>query len=155
MRRIARLDLSLFWFACCDFQYLLSIYLSIFYDGYGLIFLPRQDLKAAFGRDYCPKGLLCGRVSKNDVCLCVCLMSDVCVCVTIDRRAVLNDKTSLPKVSSSKRDPKKEHLQDLIASFQMSRHPISKDVRIRLLAYRWRMWRLGPEGEMLRMSYLV
>ena len=45
-------------------------------------------------------------------------MCDVCVmCVRIDRRAILNDKTSVPKVSSSKRDPKKEHLTDLVARF--------------------------------------
>ena len=44
--------------------------------------------------------------------MCVCLMS-----VTIDRRADLNDKTSLPKVSSSKRDPKKEHVDDLVTLF--------------------------------------
>ena len=37
--------------------------------------------------------------------------------VAIKNDQVLNGKTSLWKVSSSKRDPKKEHLQDLIARF--------------------------------------
>ena len=87
--------------------------------------------------NYCPKGLLCGRVSKNDVCLCdVCLSVCVCVCVRSITDQVLNGKTLLSKVSSSKRGPKKEQGDDLVACFQMSRHPISKDVRIRLLAYR-------------------
>ena len=39
------------------------------------------------------------------------------VCVAIKNDQVLNGKSSLSKVSSSKRDPKKEHLQDLIARF--------------------------------------
>ena len=37
--------------------------------------------------------------------------------VTIDRRAVLNDKTSLPKVNSSKRDPKRGTGDVLVARF--------------------------------------
>ena len=38
-------------------------------------------------------------------------------CVAIKNDQVLNGKSSLSKVSGSKRDPKKEHLQDLIARF--------------------------------------
>ena len=52
--------------------------------------------------------------------MCVCVR--VCVRTSHDARTIKNDqvlngKSSLSKVSSSKRDPKKEHLQDLIARF--------------------------------------
>ena len=47
---------------------------------------------------------------------CVCLY-DVCVSVAIKNDQVLNGKTSVSKVNGSKRDPKKVHLQDLIARF--------------------------------------
>ena len=63
----------------------------------------------------CPKGLLCGRVSKNHVCPSVC--TSVRPSVAIKNDQVLNGKSSLSKVSGSKRDPKKVHLQDLIARF--------------------------------------
>ena len=46
-----------------------------------------------------------------------CFETCTCVRVVIKNDQVLNGKTSLWKVSSSKRDPKKEHLQDLIARF--------------------------------------
>ena len=55
---------------------------------------------------------MCGRVSKNDVCLC-----DVCLSVCTDRSADLNDKTSLPKVNISKRDPKRGTGDVLVARF--------------------------------------
>ena len=66
----------------------------------------------------CPKGLLCGRVSKNDVCVCVSV--SLCVCtpsVAIKNDQVLNGKSSLSKVSGSKRDPKRDQIDGLIARF--------------------------------------
>ena len=65
----------------------------------------------------CPKGLLCGRVSKNHVCPSVCISVRRRPCVAIKNDQVLNGKSSLSKVNGSKRDPKKVHLQDLIARF--------------------------------------
>ena len=68
----------------------------------------------------CPKGLLCGRVSKNHVCPSVCpsvRTTTTTIGVATKNDQVLNGKTSLSKVSDSKRDPKKVHLQDLIARF--------------------------------------
>ena len=52
----------------------------------------------------------------------MCVRPCVCVCVrrpsvAIKNDQVLNGKTSVSKVNGSKRDPKKEHLQDLIAHF--------------------------------------
>ena len=67
----------------------------------------------------CPKGLLCGRVSENDVCPSVCVY--VCTCVrvyvTIKNDQVLDGKSSLSKVNGSKRDPKRDQIDGLIARF--------------------------------------
>ena len=53
--------------------------------------------------------------------MCVCVSVSVCVSLydvlAIKNDQVLNGKSSLSKVSSSKRDPKRDHLQDLIARF--------------------------------------
>ena len=49
---------------------------------------------------------MCVRVSVRDT-----------VCVAIKNDQVLNGKNSLSKVSSSKRDPKKNQIDDLIARF--------------------------------------
>ena len=51
------------------------------------------------------------------VCVCPCVRPSVCVCVTIKNDQVLNGKSSLSKVSSSKRDPKKVTEAVLIARF--------------------------------------
>ena len=51
------------------------------------------------------------------MCVCVSVRVSVRTCVAIKNDQVLNGKTSLSKVSSSKRDPKRDHLQDLIARF--------------------------------------
>ena len=63
--------------------------------------------------------------------MCVCVMCDVCVFVCLCVRSitdqVLNGKTLLSKVSSSKRDPKRGTGDVLVARFQMSRHPMWKD----------------------------
>ena len=48
--------------------------------------------------------------------------------VTIDRRAVLNDKTSLSKVNGSKGDPKKGTGDVLVAHFEMSRKSLEIEV---------------------------
>ena len=61
-------------------------------------------------RAYCVGGSL------KMMCVSVCVY--LCVsCVAIKNDQVLNGKSSLSKVSSSKRDPKRDHLQDLIARF--------------------------------------
>ena len=66
--------------------------------------------------NYCPKGLLCGRVSKNHVCPSVCISVRVSS-VAIKNDQVLNGKSSLSKVSGSKRDPKRDQIDGLIARF--------------------------------------
>ena len=93
--------------------------LKAYWNGIHLVRLilagrPESSLKPSF----CPKGLLCGRVSKNHVCPSVCIsVRRRRPCVAIKNDQVLNGKSSLSKVSSSKRDPKRDHLQDLIARF--------------------------------------
>ena len=64
-------------------------------------------------RAYCVGGslkMMCVRPCV--VCTCVVRLS-----VAIKNDQVLNGKSSLSKVNGSKRDPKKVHLQDLIARF--------------------------------------
>ena len=65
-------------------------------------------------RAYCVGGSL----KMMCVCVRVSVSLYVCVsCVAIENNQVLNGKTSLSKVSDSKRDPKKVHIDDLIARF--------------------------------------
>ena len=61
--------------------------------------------------------LLCSRNTDRVKDKDVWIVSVWCLSVRSITDQVLNGKTSLWKVSSSKRDPKKEHLQDLIARF--------------------------------------
>ena len=74
----------------------------------------------------CLKGLLCGEVSKIDVCV-RSMLSDVCVYTNFVGR-FWNDKTSLSKVNSSKRDPKKYTDDVLIARFEISRKSVEIEV---------------------------
>ena len=70
-----------------------------------LIFAPRA---------YCVGGSL------KMMCVCVCVRVFSVrrrPCVAIKNDQVLNGKSSLSKVSGSKRDQKMDHLQDLIARF--------------------------------------
>ena len=62
-------------------------------------------------RAYCVGG------SPKMMCVRPCVRVYVCTCVAIKNDQVLNGKTSVSKVNGSKRDPKKVHLQDLIARF--------------------------------------
>ena len=55
-------------------------------------------------------------VGESPKMMCFC-SHDVCTCVPSKRDQVWDGKTSLSKVSGSKRDPKKEHVPDLIACF--------------------------------------
>ena len=66
---------------------------------------------------FCPKGLLCGRVSKNHVCPSVCVYVCRLFCVAFKNDQVLNGKTSVSKVNGSKRDPKRDQIDGLIARF--------------------------------------
>ena len=49
--------------------------------------------------------------------MCVVRLSVCTHVVALKNDQVLNGKSSLSKVSGSKRDPKRDHLQDLIARF--------------------------------------
>ena len=65
-------------------------------------------------RAYCVGGSL------KIMCVRPCVDDDVRLSVAIKNDQVLNGETSVSKVNGSKRDPKKIHLQDLIARFEMS-----------------------------------
>ena len=51
------------------------------------------------------------------MCVCVCVRVSVRLCVAIKNDQVLNGKSSLSKVNGSKRDPKRDQIDGLIARF--------------------------------------